>query len=516
MYKFRIAVTFLASCVFALSGCGKSDTTTDMGNTSAGASFKVLAGSELKDIMPSVDAYAKQNGISLEVSYSGSLDAVDSLMNAHSYDAVWLSHAKYLQLVPEVKSQIVAAEKTMYSQVVMGVKKEKAASLGWDSKPPSWKDISQEISKGHLTFAMTNPSGSNTGFVTLVGLASSFSGKSDALDVSDIPAEKLKTFFSGVTLTSGSSGDLAAKFQANPGVADAIINYESVVRSLGPGYVVIKPQEGVVTADYPFMLLKNSVRRDAYDKILAFLRQEQTQKGIVVQTGRSPLTGSDDSSVVNELPFPGSLAVVDAILSGYLNEYSKPSVNYFVLDTSGSMRGDRISALKEAMIGLASSDGSVGGRFSTFRERETVKLLQFTDVLQPVQTFKLSADQNKNKEILASIRSTVNQYQADGGTAIYSALASVYKEAQAISREGKVRVTIELMTDGQNADGMRFEEFVNFVQNAGSPKIPVYGILYGEANATEMQKVAQLTEGQFFDARKTALKKVFKQIRAYQ
>jgi len=398
----------------------------------------------------------------------------------------------------------------------MGIKKEKATALGWDSKAPTWKDIAQEITKGKLTFAMTNPSGSNTGFVTLVGLASSFSGKSDALNVQDIPADKLKAFFSGVTLTSGSSGDLATKFQANPGIADAIINYESVIKNLGPGYVVIKPQDGVVTADYPFMLIKSSNKKEAYDKILAFLRSEQTQKGVVLQTGRNPLNGSDDSSVVNELPFPSSLAVVDAILSGYLNEYSKPSVNYFVLDTSGSMRGDRIASLKEAVIGLASSDGTVGGRFSTFRDRETVKLLQFTDVLQPVQTFKLTTDQEKNKEVLAAIRSTVNQYQADGGTAIYSALASIYREAQAIAREGKSRVTIELLTDGQNADGMSLNEFANFVQNAGSPKIPIYGILYGEANANDMQTIAQLTEGQFFDARKTPLKKVFKQIRAYQ
>lgn len=516
MNKFRIAVAFLAACSFVFTGCGQSSSQSANSSPAASSSFKILAGSELKDIMPAVDTYAKQNGISLEVNYSGSLDAVDTLMNTHSYDAVWLSHAKYLQLVPEVKAQIAASEKTMYSQVVLGVKKDKVTALGWDAKAPTWKDISQEITKGRLTFAMTNPSGSNTGFVTLVGLASSFSGKSDALSVSDIPADKLKAFFSGVTLTSGSSGDLAAKFQANPGVADAIINYESVIKSMGPGYVVIKPQDGVVTADYPFMLLKSSGKKDTYDKILAFLRQEQTQKGIVLQTGRNPLTGADDGAVVNELPFPSSLAVVDAILSGYLNEYSKPSVNYFVLDTSGSMRGDRIVALKEAMIGLASSDGTVGGRFSTFRDRETVKLLQFTDILQPVQTFKLTSDQEKNKEVLAAIRSSVNQYQADGGTAIYSALASIYKEAQALAREGKVRVTIELMTDGQNADGMSLNDFQTFIQNAGSPKVPIYGILYGEANVADMQKIAQITEGQFFDARKTALKKVFKQIRAYQ
>jgi Ca-activated chloride channel family protein len=46
--------------------------------------------------------------------------------------------------------------------------------------------------------------------------------------------------------------------------------------------------------------------------------------------------------------------------------------------------------------------------------------------------------------------------------------------------------------------------------------IPVFWVLFGEANEAQLKELAQLTGGQVFDARKRSLYSVFKDIRAYQ
>jgi Ca-activated chloride channel family protein len=46
--------------------------------------------------------------------------------------------------------------------------------------------------------------------------------------------------------------------------------------------------------------------------------------------------------------------------------------------------------------------------------------------------------------------------------------------------------------------------------------IPVFWVLFGEANEAALKDLAQLTGGRVFDARKTPLYSVFKDIRAYQ
>ncbi|MEC3977365.1 hypothetical protein [Amycolatopsis sp. H20-H5] len=44
----------------------------------------------------------------------------------------------------------------------------------------------------------------------------------------------------------------------------------------------------------------------------------------------------------------------------------------------------------------------------------------------------------------------------------------------------------------------------------------MFTVLFGEGNADELQRVAKLTGGNVFDARKTQLSKVFQDIRGYQ
>lgn len=528
MMKFAKAVGLGLALVGALFAAGCQKTESGTATASAPSTqpqsgvFRVLAGSELKDVANEVVAFGQKQGVQVVFEYSGSLDAVDKLSEAHAFDAVWLSHGKYPQLVESVRAQIKASEKTMYSKVVLGVKPEKVKELGWDQTKGQvpWKGVIAAVKAGKLRLAMTNPAGSNTGFVTLVGVAAELSGKGDALEPADIPSEKLKELFSGVSLTSGSSGDLAERFKADPSKADAIVNYESSITALaqqGLPLQVLVPKEGVITADYPLMLLARSQQPAFYEKLVAYLREPQTQEQVVKATGRTPLTGDGGDTVVNELPFPGSLKVVDALLDGYLNQFSKAGTSHFVLDISGSMgNGGRIQALKQAMNALAVSDGTVSGRFATFRDREKIVVTPFSNVVFDSISNELSSDRAANKSALFTLDSQVQALQVQGGTAIYDALAKVYPLALEELKQGKRNVSIVLMTDGENRDGSSLKEFTALVNQLDERRVPVFAILYGEANQGEMSTLASLTGGRVFDARKSSLKSVMKSIRNYQ
>ena len=520
----KLTLLFLTLIMaLGLSSCGKDGATPAAGTADTGAapaaSFRILAGSELKDVADLVTAFGKTQNITVSFDYTGTLDAVDKLAEKSNYDAVWVSHGKYLQLVPNVKNKVKQSEKTMYSRVVLGVKPEVVKALGWQSGKTGWADVVAAAKARKFRFAMTNPTGSNTGFVALAGLAAELSGKGDALEEKDIPVTKLTEFFGGQSMTAGSSGALADMFAANPSRVDGIINYESVIRTMnakGLPLEVIIPKEGVITADYPLMLLGTSTHAGFYAKLVTYLRQDATQKQIAASTFRTPLSGNGSTEVVNELPFPGNLSVVDAILKGFLNRYSVPASSFFVLDVSGSMEGERIEGLKQAMLSLAEGDASSAGRFSLFRSREHIEMMPFSHEQLPNHVYDLSEDADKNKQVLADLATDVNQLSAGGGTAIFGSVASVYPKAQAVLAKGERRVTIVLLTDGENTNGMGLAAFKAFVEKQGEPKVPVFAVLYGEAKLSEMQELASSTGGRVFDARKVKLTRIMKDIRTFQ
>src|SRR5262249_9384170 len=133
--------------------------------------------------------------------------------------------------------------------------------------------------------------------------------------------------------------------------------------------VLIYPREGIVTADYPLVLL-NAAKREAYDRLVAFLRSPDFQRTIMTTTYRRPanpdvpLDTTFPRNLIVELNFPTDLAVVDRILDSYLAEGRRPAHAFFLLDVSGSMQGRRVDDLEAAMLSLAGEDASLTGRFA--------------------------------------------------------------------------------------------------------------------------------------------------------
>lgn len=521
---------FVAMAVF-LAGCGDGGHS-DAGKPQAPAAdtLSVLAGSELKDIEPLLPLIEQRTGVRLVMEYAGTLEAVERIQSGNIPDAAWLASNRYAMLVPAVRAKVAASERTMMTPVVLGLKESKARELGWIDNPDvTWKSIAEAAAAGKFTFGMTNPASSNTGFSGLLGIAAALSGKGDALEASDIDEKQLAAFFRSQRLTSGSSGWLAEAFLADQDKVDGIINYASTLLQLNQNpalkekLVLIYPQDGLLTSDYPLMLL-NPAKRPAYDKVVEFLRGKEFQQAMTTSTLRRPVNPDVPSAdktnpPSTELPFPAKQEVVDAILSAFDNNLRLPTDSTFVLDISGSMEGGRLRDMKNSMVGLSGADNSVSGRFSRFRNRERVFILPFSDKSDPLQKFELGSDNAANEEKLKEIAGRVSALRAAGGTAMFDAVQQAYLQAAARRRQEPDRFySVVVLSDGETNVGMNERQFAAWYASlpAQDKGIKIFPVLFGDADPKQMKLLAQTTGGKMFDSRKTDLRAIFKDIRGYQ
>ncbi len=522
-------LTGLFALAMLLSACDnaeQSEETTPAAES--GKTLKVIAGSELKDIEPMLATIQQQTGIRLDMHYIGTLDGAEKIVAAQErFDLAWFSHAKYLSLLQGQNKVIHGQEKIGLSPVIPAVKTSLAQQWGWvNNSDVTWSDIAEKVKSGELKYAMSDPTASNSGFSTVMSVQAAFSNAGDAITAQDVDAAKLQGFFSGHDATAGSSGFLADIYLREQNRLGAIFNYESVLMKLNRNpqlqdkLTLIYPKEGVVTADYPLMLLDEN-QRENYQALVDYLKSSEFQTWMMNNTDRRPVNTTValgeqfPKGYLMDLPFPGNIETVNEILFAYLDDRRKPSHSFFVLDLSGSMQGQRIEALKRALNNLAGDDQTITGKFSRFRNRERVTIITFNHKVLGDYEFNVT----KEGDSMQNIRDYVTALKPEGGTAIFTALQKAYEKARLAKEADPDRFySIVLMSDGINNDGISFQEFYNFyLQNSDYvPGVRTFPVLFGNANQKQMEQVAALTGGRMFDSRKTSLAEAFKKIRGYQ
>lgn len=513
--------------LLSLSACERrssSDGPASLPAAGAEGVLRVLAGSELKDLEPMLVQTARDSGVNLQMSYAGTLDIVERLNGGEAFDAILPASSAYPSLALEKLP--LAREKLFYSRVALGIKSAKLHELGWDRKRPTWSQIAKAAGEGKLRYAMTNPASSNSGMSALFAVASAVAGKTEDLQAHEVDAKVLKAFLSGQKLTAGSSGWLAEAYAREFAGLDAMVNYEAVILRANSSLPadarleLLYPQDGVISADYPLMLV-NAARRAEYDKLVAAFKTAAFQKTVTQSDFLRPsvpglaLGAGLSSEPVAELSFPNKLTVVDSVLGAYLGEWRRPATSIFVLDVSGSMAGERMQTMSAALKVLAGASGATtaSARYASFQQRERVVLIAFSDRTEPPLEVDFTPEQvdRARQRVLAY----ADALHPIGGTAIYDALTVAERMAAAEhAKEAERFVSIVLLTDGENRTGRNLSDFQDLVKSGAPAR--VFPILFGESNTEDMQAVAQATGGRVFDGRKAELAKVFKEIRGYQ
>jgi Ca-activated chloride channel homolog len=510
-----------------VSQCGPSSEEPDPDDPNT---LSVMAGSEVKDLEPLFPDIRKATGVSLVMHYIGTLEGAEAIDSGEDTDAGWFASGHYLSLLPKAGPRIVAKQRIMVSPVIIGVKQSVADRFGWtNASTVTWKDIQAKAADGSFRFAMTNPAASNSGFTALIGVAAALSGSSDSIDTGNIDKAALRGFFKGQTLTAGSSGFLADAYIRDQDSVDGLVNYESILMGLNAGgklrepLVLVYPSEGIVTSDYPFMLL-NPDKREAFDKVTTYLRTPEVQTRIMRETSRRPavagvpLDPKFGSQTLIDLPFPARLETIDGLITAYLDEVRRPASAVFVLDVSSSMDGQRLDDLKASMKALTGTDDTITGRFARFRAREDVTIITFAGQVIDTRTFTID-DTDPDGPDMTAIRDYIDGLTTFPATAIYSGVEAAYEVVAREQGEDPDRLySIVLMTDGENNAGIEPDQFERdyAALDAAVKAVHVYPVLFGESSEDAMSRIAALTGGTLFDATTSSLLTIFKQIRGYQ
>lgn len=532
------AICVILSAVLSagiFSSCSISKREVSENSFSGGAfekeTIRILSGSENKELSDILAECSKKTGVGIEMTYKGSVDIMNELKSgAADYDAVWPASSLWLSLGDD--KHIIKHDKSISSSpVVFGIKKSLAESLGFTSGNVSVKDIVDAINSGKLSFCMTSATQSNSGASAYIGFLYALTGKTSALTPDDLDSPQLKenisSLFSGIDRSSGSSDWLKDMFLA--GNYDAMVNYESLIIAANnelvsqgrePLYAVY-PYDGLTVADSPLAYADHGDKdkEKAFLKVQEYLLSDDAQERIRLTGRRAGFTadysqygdifnaewGIDTEKLLSPITMPSEETLMKA-LNLYQTAFRKPSLNIYCLDFSGSMAGEGNRQLVEAM-------GQI-----LLPENAEKNLLQAVDnevnivVIFDGNVRSTYIAEGADDAVLADLYSFISEEEPGGGTDMYSAVTDGISEAVRSYNISDYCPAVILMTDGASRTDSR-EDFIEEYKACGYD-IPVFSIMFGNADDSQLNELAELTNARVFDGRSDLIG-AFRSVKGY-
>lgn len=519
-----ISLVLLTSC---RPGSGQSDSA-DRVIGSSSSVLRIISGSENAELEPILEKFAEQEGIEIQMSYQGSLDIMRLLEGEEiDYDAVWPASSIWLTM-GDTKHRVQHTESVSISPVVFGIRKNLAEELGFVGREVSVGDLLAAIQSGKLRFCMTSATQSNSGASAYIGFLYALLGNPEVITSEDLQSEELKTqmreLLSGVDRSSGSSDWLKDMFLE--GNYDAMVNYECLMiqaneeleqRGEEPLYVVY-PYDGLSLADSPLGYVDqgDDKKEEMFLKLQEYLLSDEAQNEIQRTGRRSGYTGIFEENrdvfrtdwglqpdrVLSPIRMPAA-DVLQECLNMYQTDFKKPSLSVYCLDYSGSMEGEGNEQLVNAMEQLLIQENA-RQNYLQASEDEVNILIPFSGSVIDTYTAVGAGSEIEN------LYDTVRKQEVGGGTDMYKAAIqglSMLKEYDL----SQYTPAIILLTDGQS--GGSFEDFTQAYEELGA-KVPVFSIMFGDADETQLQQLADYTNARVFDGREN-LTEAFRSVRGY-
>ena len=450
--------------------------------------LKVLSSLENQVLDADIMSYAKKNNLKIEIEYEDTLKIMSTLNTSDEYDAVWLSNSIWLYMIDSSKVSITNSKSTSINPIVFGIKKSKAESLGLINKTVYTKDIVNAIKEGNLKFNMANPTTTNSGASAYLGILSTLAGNPEVLteEILDDPQlkEDLKTFFTGLERNSGDENFVEELFLN--GDYEAVVSYESSIININkkleaagkePLYAIY-PVDGVSLSDSPIAYIdrKNDQKKEIFDNFQSYLLSNEGQE-LLADYGRrtwygginenpdekifNPKWGIDTKTYITPAKYP-STQVIKKALSLYQSELRKPIHVVFCLDYSGSMTGNGIEELRDAMDYILTDRAATD--LLQFTAKDKIDVVTFQNIVGDIWS---TDDGTKTQDMLNLIK----EKRPVGSTALYDA---AIKALEILSTEDTnvYNTSVILMTDGQANVGVFYD--LRKAYNRINKDIPIY------------------------------------------
>lgn len=517
---------FIAACLCLLTLGACSD-------TAPKDTFTIVAGSENRDLEPIVQEFCAAQKRECTVTYLGSLDIGLSLSDAEQkYDAVWPAASIWINIFDQDR-KVRHLASIAQNPVVLGVREPLARELGWVDRDVSMADIVNAIKDGKLGYVMTSATQSNSGASAYLAMLSAAVTHGDTIRRQDLddPAttETVRTLLKGIQRSAGSSGWLAdlylASAQRGAGY-DGMWNYEVTIRDANNQLrdkgedllYAIYPREGVAVADSPLGFVDRTGQSETEDfflKLQSHLTSADIQKRIA-DTGRRLPFGSASNATPQAEPEwnfnPEKLIstirmpepdVIRQALDLYQSALRRPSVTAMCLDYSGSMSGEGVQQLREAMTFLLTPE-QTKRQLVQWSPQDRIVIIPFDS--RPREEFQSTGVEEEQEAMLSAVKNL----SAAGGTNLYACATLALKYIDDINSNEEYLPAVVIMSDGKS--GGHVDEFLRAWQ--GSTKPPVFGITFADADERQLDALAEATGGRVFDGRRDLID-AFRSMRGY-
>jgi Ca-activated chloride channel family protein len=509
-----------------------STTTLRAKNSSSKNSLSIVSGSENRDLEFLLEDFCGKNEAAVSISYLGSLDIMHILEGGGGdYDGVWPANSMWISL-GDTSFKVKHTASVYQTPVVFGIKKSIAGSLGFTAPGVSVTDILTAIQAKKLSFCMTSATQSNSGASAYISFLYAFLGNPEMIRSGDLDDPSLQRSVSellkGINRSSGSSDWLKDLFLSSD--YDAMVNYETLIisankqlREAGREVLyAVYPKEGVAVADSPLGYIDrgDSEKEALFKKLQEYLLSPPIQMEIQKtgrRTGFIPVSkenesvfnaaeGIDINKTLPVVKMPDA-ATIEKALELYQEKLKKPSLTFYCLDFSGSMAGAGEAQLKEALRNLLDQDTAKRNMLSAGEKDESIFVL-FSDRIRQV----ISVSGNDPQKLLDAY-GQVNSARTGGGTDIYTPIVQCFQLMQGYNTRDYIS-SIIVMTDGESHD--YFGKFSRLYKESGmeSLDVPVFSIMFGDANRRQLDDLASLTRARVFDG-KTDLTAAFKNAKGY-
>jgi len=363
-----------------------------------------------------------------------------------------------------------------------------------------------------IHYVQTAPTKSNSGLQTLVAQYASVSGKrpeqmTDA-DVkrytADVKAIQEKVTRYGVSTTS------LAKAMVQNGTFWASIGsvYESSVIAANTG---LSPGQPKYEAIYPKATFSSNMRsilptapwvspqeKAAAEQAIAYLQSNEAQQiatnlglrpgtpGVALGAKFTPEFGVNPQAKYDSYR-PPQVEVVEAMLTAWEQIAKKPSLVVIVVDSSGSMSGDKMPAVQSTLQNY----------IAALTPNDRIALIDFDNsVRPPIPIDGTPGGQAQGLEFISSLT-------VDGGTSLYDASLYARDWLQQNLRPNAINAVL-VLTDGQDTDSsIGLDQLTGDLAKSGiesDQRISFFTVGYGqegEFDASALEKIAQTTGGYY-------------------
>lgn len=463
---------------------------------------------------------AEDKPIFVVVNYLDAGEAIDGIANLGYTPDLWIPDnqawvdvlnaggvASFGECLPTAESPLVIA---MWQPI--------AETLGWPGREIGWLDIGSLAADpsawayysggqfgNSLRIGHTHPGLSASGSATLLAVVQAAQSQTEAVSVSEINQPivqaSVSAFESSVSFFSRDSAALAATmYERGSSYLGAAILYENQVLDLqnaGAEIVPIYPFEGTFVADHPACLTENP---DAGASVAAakqfrdFLLSDEGMAMAEEHGYQRPGSVVASGKPVFEMPNTETLFAVQDLWSAA----KKPVNLVMVIDTSGSMQGDKMRNVRTAAVQFVEQ----------MNDDDFITVLSYGNSSDVIMTVA----QSRVGDMRFYITAAIQNLNADGETPLYD---SIGYGATLLFEEGTAQTNnvLVVLTDGMDTSSQVWQYDQTFTDHLLKENISIYTIAYGNnANETVLEEIALSGNGNYYQGGTASIAAIYEEI----